>query len=66
MKDIKLISANVCGQLSYIGMPQKDLAERIGIHKSTLCEKLKHPETFTVAELLRIEKVIGKEVLSET
>lgn len=63
MKDLKRVSARICEAMTYKGITNKELAERIGVDVSTLSRKQHSPEKYTLEELNRIERVLKVQIL---
>ena len=56
------IKAKIVGRMAYIGIDNKEVAVRMGMHIRTWQRRLKNPGDFTVKELEKVQKVLKVEL----
>lgn len=53
------ITEKISGRMQSLGCTRKDMGKALGIHPDTFGRKRNNPETFTIAELRIVYKVLG-------
>ena len=56
------VKATIVGRMAYIGIANKEMAVKMGMHLRTWQRRLQNPGDFTVKELERVQKVLGVEL----
>jgi uncharacterized protein (DUF2384 family) len=56
------VKATIVGRMAYIGIANKEMAVKMGMHLRTWQRRLQNPESFTVGELEKVQKVLKVEL----
>jgi DNA-binding XRE family transcriptional regulator len=59
----RIIAINILAQLRKLGMSQKDLAEKLQVTPQTVNSWVKGNSNFTIETIVRIEEVLGVELI---
>ena len=59
----RVIAINILNQLRKLGMSQRDLAEQLQVTPQTVNSWLKGNSNFTIETIVRIEEVLGIELI---
>jgi ribosome-binding protein aMBF1 (putative translation factor) len=59
----RIIAINILAQLRKLAMSQKDLAEKLQVMPQTVNSWVKGNSNFTIETILRIEEVLGVELI---
>lgn len=59
----RVIAINILAQLRVLGMSQKDLAEKLQVTPQTVNSWIKGNSNFTIETIVRIEEVLGIELI---
>ena len=59
----RVIAINILNQLRKLGMSQKDLAEQLQVTPQTVNSWVKGNSNFTIETIVRIEEVLGIELI---